>query len=169
MNKIKNEHQSENKSHDTIGEQHNGISESQILVWAESILEARFKRSNYITSPNHTREYLNITLADKEREVFCMIYLDSQHGIIDFEILFHGTIDAASVYPREVVKSALKHNAAAIILAHNHPSGSPEPSSADKRITDQIITALKTVDIRVLDHLIVGGTQSISFAELGLL
>jgi DNA repair protein RadC len=169
MNKTKNKHQPENKSHDTIGEQHNGISESQILVWAESILEARFKRSNYITSPSHTREYLNVALADKEREVFCMIYLDSQHGIIDFEILFHGTIDAASVYPREVVKSALKHNAAAIILAHNHPSGSPEPSSADKRITDQIITALKTVDIRVLDHLIVGGTQSISFAELGLL
>ncbi|EGG94670.1 DNA repair protein [gamma proteobacterium IMCC1989] len=169
MNKTKNKHQPESKSHDTIGEQHNGISESQILAWAESILEARFKRSNYITSPSHTREYLSVTLADKEREVFCMIYLDSQHGIIDFEILFHGTIDAASVYPREVVKSALKYNAAAIILAHNHPSGSPEPSSADKRITDQIITALKTVDIRVLDHLIVGGTQSISFAELGLL
>lgn len=169
MNKTKNEHQPENKSHDTIGEQHNGISESQILVWAESILEARFKRSNYITSPNHTREYLNVTLADKEREVFCMIYLDSQHGIIDFEILFHGTIDAASVYPREVVKSALKHNAAAVILAHNHPSGSPEPSRADRQITDQIVTALKTVDINVIDHLIVGGTQSISFAELGLL
>ena len=169
MNKTKNKHQPENKSHDTIGEQHNGISESQILVWAESILEARFKRSNYITSPSHTREYLNVTLADKEREVFCMIYLDSQHGIIDFEILFHGTIDAASVYPREVVKSALKHNAAAIILAHNHPSGSPEPSRADRQITDQIVTALKTVDINVIDHLIVGGTQSISFAELGLL
>lgn len=169
MNKTKNEHQPENKRHVTIGEQHNGISESQILAWAESILEARFKRSNYITSPNHTREYLNVTLADKEREVFCMIYLDSQHGIIDFEILFHGTINSASVYPREVVKSALKHNAAAVILAHNHPSGSPEPSRADRQITDQIVTALKTVDIKVLDHLIVGGAQSISFAERGLL
>lgn len=148
---------------------HKGISEPQILLWAESILEERFRRSNYITSPNHTRDYLRFTLTDKEREVFGMIFLDSQHGIIDFEILFHGTIDSAAVYPREVVKAALKHNAAAVILAHNHPSGSPEPSSADKRITNQIITALKTVDIRVLDHLIVGGAQSISFAECGLL
>lgn len=149
--------------------QHEGISESQILSWAESILEQRFKRSNYITSPSSTRDYLNVALTDKEREMFGIIYLDTQHGVIDFEILFYGTIDSAAVYPREIVKSALMQNAAAVILAHNHPSGVAEPSQADERITERIIAALKTVDIRVLDHLIVGSTGTVSFAERGLI
>lgn len=146
-----------------------GISEHQILGWAESILEARFKRSNYLTSPDCTRNYLRLLLANQERELFTMILLDNQHGVLDFSVLFQGTIDGASVYPREVVKEALAKNACAIILAHNHPSGTPTPSEADKRITERLVEALKTVDIRVLDHLIVGGTDIISFAELGLL
>lgn len=169
MNQKIDKNKKPTQAHDDNTKQPKGISEPQILMWAESILEERFRRSNCITSPTHTRDYLHVTLTDKEREVFGIIFLDSQHGIIDFEILFHGTIDSASVYPREVVKAALKHNAAAVILAHNHPSGSPEPSNADKRITNHIVTALKTVDIRVLDHLIIGGAQSISFAERGLL
>jgi len=146
-----------------------GVSESQVLSWANTILKARFERSNYLVSPNHTREYLQVLLAAYSREVFGIIALDSQHGVLSFEVLFQGTIDAAAVYPRDVVKAALTHNAAAVILTHNHPSGCPEPSEADHRITQRIVSALATVDIRVLDHLIVGGTQTISFAERGLL
>lgn len=146
-----------------------GVSDTQVLSWAESILEERFQRSNYLTSPALTRDYLKLKFADKEREVFGVIYMDSQHGILNFDELFQGTIDAASVYPREVVKAALAHNAAAVILTHNHPSGTPEPSTADEHITKRIIRALETVDIRVLDHLIVGGIDIVSFAERGLI
>ena len=154
---------------DTDKSKPDGVSDTQILSWAESILETRFKRSNYLTNPHHTRDYLTIILAEQTRELFGMILLDNQHGILGFEILFQGTIDGAAVYPREIVKSALKHNAAAVILTHNHPSGTAEPSDADRAITQRIISALNTVDIRVLDHLIVGGTQIVSFAERGLL
>lgn len=146
-----------------------GVSESEILQWANAILAARFKRSNYLTSPDTTRDFLQTWLAQDERERFVLILLDNQHGIIDCEVLFEGTIDGAAVYPREIVKAALTHNAAAVVLAHNHPSGMAEPSSADKRITARITEALSTVDIRVLDHLVVGGCDIISFAERGLI
>jgi len=146
-----------------------GISESEILHWANAILAARFKRSNYLTSPDTTRDFLQTWLAQDERERFVLILLDNQHGIINCEVLFEGTIDGAAVYPREIVKAALTHNAAAVVLAHNHPSGMAEPSSADKRITARITEALSTVDIRVLDHLVVGGCDIISFAERGLI
>lgn len=146
-----------------------GISETEILNWANSILEARFKRSNYLTSPEVTREYLNTWLAQGERERFALILLDNQHGVIHCEVLFEGTIDGAAVYPREIVKTALSHNASAVVLAHNHPSGWPEPSQADKRITDRIVKALETVDIRVLDHLVIGSSYTVSFAERGLI
>lgn len=146
-----------------------GISETEILSWAHNILEDRFRRSHYLTSPHATRDFLKSWLANEERERFILILLDNQHGILDCQVLFEGTIDGASVYPREVVKAALKHNAAAVVLAHNHPSGEPEPSTADKQITNRLIQALQTVDIRVLDHLIVGGNQTLSFAERGLL
>jgi len=146
-----------------------GVSEAQVLGWANAILNARFDRSNYLVSPNHTRDYLQVMLAPYPREVFGIIALDSQHAVLSLEILFQGTIDAAAVYPRDIVKAALAHNAAAVILTHNHPSGCPEPSEADCRVTQRIVSALATVDIRVLDHLIVGGTQTISFAERGLL
>ncbi len=145
------------------------ISDDQVLYWAESIIEKRFMRSNYLSSPNQTREYLKLALSQYEREVFGLILLDNRHAVLDFQLLFQGTIDGAAVYPREVVKIALKLNAAAVILTHNHPSGVAEPSEADKLITRRLITALDTVDIRVLDHLIVGGNQITSFAERGLL
>lgn len=146
-----------------------GVSESQVLSWAQAILEDKFKRSHYFNNPNATREYLQASLAMSEREQFALLLLDSQHGLLHCEIIFQGTINSAPVYPREIVKTALAHNAAAVILAHNHPSGHPEPSDADKQLTDVIVKALNVVDIRVLDHFIIGGTTITSFAERGLL
>ena len=108
-------------------------------------------------------------LAHEEREVFGIILLDSQHGVLRFERLFYGTIDSASVYPREIVKLALLSNAAAVILAHNHPSGNPEPSQADIALTLRVKNALQTVDIRLLDHLVVSGSHSVSLAERALI
>lgn len=161
-------HDTETVSGNTIARPE-GVSDGQVLHWAESILEARFQRSNYLTSPTEARDYLKVILANHSTELFGMIFLDNQHGILGFNVLFQGTIDGAAVYPREVVKAALKRNAAAVVLAHNHPSGIPEPSLADRNITQRIIKALETVDIRVLDHLIVAGNRTVSFAELGIL
>jgi DNA repair protein RadC len=144
-------------------------SDDDILNYAKTIMESRFKRSRYLNNPSTTRDYLKLTLANKERECFGVVYLDSQNGVLAFSILFEGTIDGAVVYPREVVKESLNHNAAAVILVHNHPSGNPEPSEADKTITKRLIEALSIIDIRVLDHLIVGGNDITSLAERGLL
>ncbi|SFQ85865.1 DNA repair protein RadC [Halopseudomonas formosensis] len=145
------------------------LSELDVLEWAQSILEARFKRSNYLTNPSMVRGYLQAQLATEEREVFAIILLDSQHGVLGFEKLFYGTIDSASVYPREVIKTVLKANAAAVIIAHNHPSGNPEPSRADIALTTRLRDALNTIDVRLLDHLVVGGLEIVSFAERGLI
>jgi len=145
------------------------VSETQILYWAKSILEEKFNRSNYLASPDCTREFLKLLFANKSREEFVMIFLDNQHAVIGHEVLFQGTIDGANVYPREVVKATLTHDAAVVILSHNHPSGTSEPSEADKRLTSRIIDSLNTIDVKVLDHLIVGGTSITSFAERGLL
>jgi DNA repair protein RadC len=122
-----------------------------------------------LTNPLATREFLRMRLRDLPHEVFCCVYLDNRHRVIGFEELFRGTIDGASVHPREVVKSALSRNAAAVILAHNHPSGVAEPSQADELITRRLKDALGLVDIRVLDHLIVGDSGCESLAERGLL
>ena len=122
-----------------------------------------------MASPRATGEYLRAKLRDLEHEVFCCLYLDNRHRLIQFEELFRGTIDGASVHPREVVKQALARNAAAVILAHNHPSGVAEPSHADELITRRLREALQLVDIRVLDHLIVADNGCLSFAERGLL
>ena len=116
-----------------------------------------------------TRDYLRARLRDLPHEVFGCLYLDNRHRVIAFEELFRGTLDGASVYPREVVKQALARNAAALILVHNHPSGVTEPSQADEMITRRLKDALNLVEIRVLDHLIVGDTRCESFAERGLL
>jgi DNA repair protein RadC len=145
------------------------ISEADVLYWAEKIVTKRFTRSNYLTSPDATREFLKIILAKEKRELFIVIFLDNQNGVLAYEILFQGTIDGAAVYPREIVKAVLDNNAAAVILAHNHPGGIPEPSFADQKITDRVIKALETIDVKVLDHLVVGGTNIVSFAERGLL
>jgi len=122
-----------------------------------------------IRSPTDTETFLLARLRDRPHEVFCCIYLDNRHRVILFEELFRGTIDGTSVYPREVVKQALKVNAAAIILAHNHPSGVAEPSQADERITRRVRSALELVDIRLLDHLVIGDGTSTSLASRGLL
>ncbi|NYT46906.1 MAG: DNA repair protein RadC [Candidatus Methanofishera endochildressiae] len=126
-------------------------------------------RGDVLTSPEATRAYLSNQLRHYPHEVFACLFLDNQHHILKYEELFTGTIDGASVYPREVVKKALQHNAAAVIFAHNHPSGISEPSQADKLITDKLKQALNLMDIRVLDHFIIGDGQPYSFAEHGLL
>jgi len=126
-------------------------------------------RGDVLTSPEATRAYLSNQLRNYPYEVFACLFLDNQHHILEFEELFRGTIDGASVYPREVVKKALDHNAAAVIFAHNHPSGISEPSQADKLITNKLKQALDLLDIRVLDHFIIGDGIPYSFAEHGLL
>ncbi len=122
-----------------------------------------------ISSPQDTRQYLKSQLRDRPYEVFAALFLDNRHQVIKFEELFRGTIDGASVYPREVVIAALKHNAAAIIVAHNHPSGIAEPSQADEHITRRLKDALGLVDIRLLDHLIIGDGDIVSLAERGVI
>ncbi len=122
-----------------------------------------------IRSPTDTQEFLHAKLRHLGHEMFCCLYLDNRHRVLRFDQLFRGTIDGTSVYPREVVKEALAINAAAIILAHNHPSGVAEPSQADERITQRLKSALELVDIRLLDHLIIGNTETTSLASRGLL
>ncbi|ELB2808252.1 DNA repair protein RadC [Vibrio alginolyticus] len=141
---------------------------NELLERAAEALATKYKREGTFTNPTNVKEYLKLKLGAHEREVFAVMFLDNQHQLISFEELFFGTIDAASIYPREVLKTALSHNAAAVIFAHNHPSGIAEPSQADKRITQRLIDALKLVDIRVLDHIVVG-EDCVSFAEKGLI
>ncbi|MFV0447216.1 MAG: RadC family protein [Vibrio sp.] len=153
--------------------QHKGLGEAKYvqmqacLEITQRFLAETLKRGSALTSPQQTQLYLSSVLRDKQREAFYILFLDNQHRVIQDEILFEGTIDAASVYPREVVKRALQHNAAALILAHNHPSGVAEPSQSDRRITNRICDALALVDIRVLDHFVVGDGEIVSFAERG--
>ena len=122
-----------------------------------------------IRSPTDTEAFLKARLRDRAHEVFCCIYLDNRHRVLGFEELFRGTIDGTSVYPREVVREALDVNAAAVILAHNHPSGVAEPSQADERITRRLRSALELVDIRLLDHLVIGDGAATSLAARGLI
>jgi DNA repair protein RadC len=139
------------------------------LALMERFLLHEFDRGEALQNPTQTSRFLKMKMRSYQHEVFACLYLDNQHRVIRFEELFKGTIDGASVYPREVVKQALANNAAAIILAHNHPSGIAEPSQADIRITDKLKSALLLVDIRVLDHLIIGDQEVLSFAESGIL
>lgn len=138
-----------------------------VVEMTQRFLAETLQRGDALTSPDQTKLYLSSVLRDRQREAFYLLFLDNQHRVIQDEILFEGTIDSASVYPREVVKRALHHNAAAVILAHNHPSGIAEPSHADRRITTRLIEALALVDIRVLDHFVVGDGEVISFVERG--
>ncbi|KZN51269.1 RadC family protein [Pseudoalteromonas luteoviolacea] len=140
-----------------------------VLELCKRYLKEGCKREYKFESPAMVHNYLSMQLKGLEHEVFMVLYLDSQHQLINDEILFRGTINSASVYPREVVKAALKHNAAAIIFAHNHPSGVSEPSHADKILTEKLQKALALMDIKVLDHLIVAGNRCVSFADMGLL
>jgi DNA repair protein RadC len=134
---------------------------------AQRYFEETLPVGDAIRSPADTEIFLKARLRDREHEVFCCLYLDNRHRVLAFEELFRGTIDGTSVYPREVVKQALAANAAAVILAHNHPSGVAEPSQADERITGRIRSALELVDIRLLDHLIIGDGSVTSLASRG--
>ncbi len=124
-------------------------------------------RSNTLSNPDDTRRYLTTRLREQRNEVFACLFLDNKNRIIEYEELFFGTIDGASVHPRQIIQRALSHNAAALILAHNHPSGVAEPSAADRQITQRIKAALALLDIRVLDHLVIGDGEIASLAELG--
>lgn len=139
------------------------------LELGQRCLAQRLARGEALTSPQLTRNYLQSRLQDRPQEVFCCLYLDSKHRVLEFEELFRGTIDGASVHPREVVRNALRHNAAALIVAHNHPSGVAEPSHADTRLTQRLRDALALVDIRLLDHMVIGDGEVVSFSERGLL
>ena len=121
------------------------------------------------SNPNAVKDYLRLVLGGRQQEVFMVLFLDSQNRLISAEALFHGTLTQTSVYPREVVKRALANNAAAVMLAHNHPSGLAEPSQADKLLTNALKQALALVDVRVLDHIVIGEQEALSFAERGLL
>ena len=132
-------------------------------------LEEEIKRREVLTQPASVKNYLRIHFAGREYESFVVLFLDAQNRLITKEELFRGTLTQTSVYPREVVKAALRHNAAAVILAHNHPSGVAEPSFQDQALTRTLTEALALVDIKVLDHLVVAGSATVSFAERGLL
>jgi DNA repair protein RadC len=140
-----------------------------VLEMARRALAEEMRERDALTSPRAVREYLRLTLAERDHEVFVCVFLDAQNRVIATEELFRGTLTQTSVYPREVVKRALHHNAAALILAHNHPSGVAEPSRADEALTVSLRQALALVDVRVLDHFIVGSGCALSFAERGLL
>jgi DNA repair protein RadC len=132
-------------------------------------LQEKLRESAALTSPGAVRDYLRLKLAARKEEAFVCMWLDAQHKVIDVEEAFTGTLTQTSVYPREIVKSALRYNAAAVIFAHNHPSGVAQPSQSDELLTRNLKDALALVEVKVLDHFIVAGHQAISFAERGLL
>jgi len=132
-------------------------------------LNETLRRSDSLTDPQTIRQYLSSRLRDYPYEVFAALFLDNRHRIVEYEELFRGTINGASVHPREVVRRSLHHNAAAVIFAHNHPSGIAEPSAADIDLTGQLRDALALIEVRVLDHFIIGDQISTSLAERGLL
>jgi DNA repair protein RadC len=153
--------------------QYKGLGEAKyvqlqaVLEMTQRYLAETLERGDALTSPQYTKLYLVGMLRDRQRETFYILFLDNQNRVIHDEVLFEGTINAANVYPREVVARALHYNAASLILAHNHPSGIAEPSHADRQITKRIREALALVDIRVLDHFVVGDGEIVSFAERG--
>lgn len=140
-----------------------------VLEMSRRALQEELQHGDALNSPRAVRDYLRLLLGGRQQEVFLALFLDTQHRVIAAEELFHGTLSQTSVYPREVVKRALAHNAAAVILAHNHPSGVAEPSQADRHLTDALKQALGLVDVRVLDHFVVAAGQTLSFAEKGFI
>ena len=145
------------------------MSRAAIVEQALQLLAAEVREADALSSPAAVKDYLRLKLGDRPHEVFAVVFLDTQHRVIAIEELFRGTLSQTSVYPREVVKEALARNAAAVILAHNHPSGSAEPSRADEFLTQTLKAALALVDVRVLDHMVVTRTGVTSMAERGLL
>jgi len=147
------------------------VSGDEIIDQAKEILEASIRRSDgtVFTNPESVKTFLHLSLSTEQREVFCCLFLDNRHRLIKFEKLFAGTIDGCSVHPRIIVQQALRHNAASVVLAHQHPSGIPEPSRADEAITRRVKEALMLIDCRTLDHMVVGSDEIVSFAERGLI
>tara|TARA_R110000851_G_scaffold315514_1_gene478032 strand:+ start:15560 stop:16060 length:501 start_codon:yes stop_codon:yes gene_type:complete len=143
------------------------VTEEDILTMAKQLSSKRLSKGRALSLPQDVKDHIRTLLHDYEHEVFAVLLLDSQHRIIVFHELFHGTLSSASVYPREVVKLALKHNAAAVIMTHNHPSGDPTPSQADITLTKGLAKALALVDVRVLDHIVVATQGCVSLAERG--
>jgi DNA repair protein RadC len=140
-----------------------------VMEVARRCLKEDLRSASTLTSPGAVRDYLRLAISSREHEVFVCLWLDAQHRVIASEELFRGTLTQTSVYPREIVKAGLKANAAAVIFAHNHPSGVAQPSQADELLTRNLKEALSLVDIKVLDHFVVAGHQTLSFAERGLL
>ena len=139
----------------------------QVIEAARQVVDQRMQRGTSFSDPSVARGFFRDKLAGLEREVFAVVFLDSRHRMIDYAELFFGTIDGAAVHPREVVRQALLHNAGALLIAHNHPSGSPEPSAADRALTARLKQALALIDVRLLDHIVVGGAMTTSLAERG--
>ena len=147
----------------------NSTQADEVVAAAMAVLQERARYGTPLTSPQHVRDYLKLRLAGLPHEVFWLAHLDAQHRVIKMEELFRGTLTQTSVYPREVVKAALAANAAAVIFAHNHPSGLAQPSQADELLTRTLRAALELIDVRVLDHFVIAGPNAVSFAERGLL
>jgi DNA repair protein RadC len=145
------------------------VSKKQMYQLMLSLLEQEYFRVDQLTSPTKTIKYLQVKLAKYTQEVFCCIYLDSNQHVIGFEELFVGTLDSCFAYQRQAVKQCMLNNAAAVLFAHNHPSGDPSPSNADEVLTKRLKEALALVDIRVLDYIVIGGSTSTLFAERGLI
>jgi DNA repair protein RadC len=148
---------------------HDDASDEEVIAHALAILRLRMRRGDALTSPTAVRQFLALSIGERDREVFVVLFLDAQHRVIAHEEMFLGTLQSTTVTPREIARAAMKHNAGSVILAHNHPSGVAEPSASDQLLTDSIKAALALVDVRVLDHVLVGGSSVLSFAERGLL
>lgn len=148
---------------------HRPLEADELLRAAEFVVSERMFRETYLNGPNVVTTFLKSHLALKPVECFCAVFLDIRMGVLAFETLATGSISSTAVYPREVVKAVLRHNAAAVIFAHNHPSGSAQPSAEDRLLTERLVNALRLVDVRVLDHFIVGGNEVNSMAMLGML
>jgi DNA repair protein RadC len=140
-----------------------------IITQALELLACEVRQTDALASPDAVKDYLRLKLAPKDHEVFAVMFLDAQHRVIEYDEMFRGTLTQTSVYPREVVRASLTHNAAAVILAHNHPSGSTTPSRADEQLTQTLKAALALVDVQVLDHMVVAAGEVLSMAERGLM
>lgn len=147
------------------------LEENILIEQALQILEGRLKDSDCftVTGVQCAKKYVELKLTEKEHEVFSVMFLDRKNRLIEYVEMFKGTIDGCSIYAREIVKTALRYNAATVIIAHNHPSGVSDPSSSDLNITNKLVDALKLIDVKILDHLIVGNNSTVSFAERGLI
>lgn len=152
-----------------MAQKNNEIHEETVLAEARSIIGSRFQRGKRLICANDAQEMAIHEFSTADREIFACLFLDNRHAVLSFEKLFFGTIDRSHVHPRVVAKRALDVQAGAVILIHNHPSGDPEPSNSDIALTKQLIECLTLFDVRVLDHIIVGGNKTLSFAEKGLL